>query len=92
MKVVLALSKIRRVIGVVTNSSADNVAPDPEILIVKAMEQRWVDGEGSDVGKWVSAACWQEAAAIEAAIAVPTVVFDAIQRIVESIECGCYGH
>ncbi|KAA8517322.1 hypothetical protein F0562_017615 [Nyssa sinensis] len=46
MEVVMALSTIRRAIGAITSSSiaevAGNVVPDLEILIVKAMEQRWV--------------------------------------------------
>ncbi|KAA8524656.1 hypothetical protein F0562_011079 [Nyssa sinensis] len=57
-KVVIALSTIQRAIDVVTSGSAGDVAPDPKIQIVKAMEQRWVDGEGGDVGGWVSATCW----------------------------------
>ncbi|KAA8517205.1 hypothetical protein F0562_017543 [Nyssa sinensis] len=44
MEVVLALSTIRRAISAVTNSSADDVAPDLEIRIVKAMGQRWSGG------------------------------------------------
>ncbi|KAA8517691.1 hypothetical protein F0562_015165 [Nyssa sinensis] len=54
----MALSTIQRAIDAVTSNSTGEVAPDPKILIVKAMEQRWVDGEGSDVGRWVSATCW----------------------------------
>ncbi|KAA8542831.1 hypothetical protein F0562_023983 [Nyssa sinensis] len=88
MEVVLALSRIRRAIGIVTNSSTDNVAPDLEILIVKAMEQRWVDEEGGNVGGWVSVARWRLNKGAESRLDVCAQAGSGNDR---SCCCGTYG-